>query len=143
MRYILINMSKPPHQVEQFAIQVLPGGDGFVLDLANARHEAVRLEFPSWMLHQLMRVFPRVDAALHEKQQMVSSALIAYSVMAWSIERSGVDDGVALCLRNDRLVESGYHFALEDARVFHRELGEAIARATTQSTHGIPPTNLN
>lgn len=134
----------PRHQVEQFSIQAMPTGEGFVMDLANGRNEAVRLEFPSWMVHQLMRVFPQLDAALHQQQPMLSSALIAYPVIQWTIERSGLDQGVALSLHNDRGVEIGFHFGFDDARAFHRELGEAIARAAAaQAAHGTVSMKVN
>lgn len=115
----------PRHEVEEFMIQALPDGHGFIMDLANARQEAIRLEFPGWMLHQLMRVLPKLDAALQQPSS-TDAPLLAYPVAAWRIEHQGFESGLVIRLRDSRAVESALHFEPVDAQTFHRELGEAI-----------------
>jgi len=123
------NSTVPRHQVELCSLRLADNGQGFVMDFADDGNEAVRLECPTWMLYQLMRVLPQIDAALHQRNGAPSTALIAYPLLGWTVERSGLGDGVAMCLRNDRHVEAGFHLDLADAQAFHRELGAAIERA--------------
>jgi len=117
------------HQVELCSMQVLPDSDGFVMDLANADNQAVRLEFPGWMLPQLMRALPQLDAVLNRVDGAGPNALVAHPVDGWSIASPGPGQGLALCLRDARHVETALHFSLDEARSFQHELGEAIARA--------------
>lgn len=116
-------------QVELSAVQVLPTGEGFVLEVSNGTEEPLQLCFPVWSLHQLMRALPRIDAAMHQARGAPSSAVLAYPVVDWTVEFAGAGQGVAMSLTTDRSVESGYAFDLDAALVLHRELGEAIARA--------------
>ena len=120
-------------QVELSAVQVLPGGDGFVLEVRNSDQQPLQLRFPVWSLRQLMRVLPRIDAALNQAQDAPSSAVLAYPVVEWTVEDAGASQGVAMCLKTDRNVVSGFAFDLDAALVLHRELGEAIARARARA----------
>src|SRR5262245_17762863 len=113
------------HQVEMCSMGVID--DGFVMDLANSRHEAVRIEFPAWVIHQLMRVLPHLDAAIQQKGSDASASLIAYPVVDWNVERAGFDQGIALWLRNDRQVDTACSLSLEAATALYHELGDAIA----------------
>lgn len=126
--------SLPRHEVEDFVIRALPGGHGFAMDLANAKQESVRLEFPSWMLHQLMRVLPKLDAAM--QQPSADAVLLAYQIAAWRIEHQGYGGGLVMRLRDSRDIESALHFALSDAQDFHRELGEAISKVQQTTRQG-------
>lgn len=122
-------------QVEMCSMQVSERGDGFVMDLANERRDAIRLEFPDWILHQLMRALPRIDAAL-QGAGAGSDTLIAYPLLQWSVESAGAGQGVALHLRNDRHVDAAFQLELEKAVALHRQLGEAIAGAARRSAAG-------
>src|SRR5215470_8442773 len=130
------------HRVAVFSVRVLPGGRGFVLESADTDRKAIRLEFPPWALHQLMRVMPHLDAALHDTEAAAidASALLAYPVIEWTIGLTGPAGGVALRLRNDRHVDAGFYFALQAAIAFQRELGEAIARVQdNRALRELPP----
>lgn len=133
--------SLPKHEVEDFVIQARADGNGFVMDLANEKQEAIRLEFPSWMLHQLMRVLPKLDAALHQPSD--EATLLAYPVSAWRIEREDLGPGVIMRMRDNREVESALHFALADAQAFHRQLGEAIAKLVQLNSQTSAASKLN
>lgn len=124
-------MPSPPvrHQVEMCSMQLAERGGGFVMDLANSAQQAIRLEFPDSILHQLMRALPRIDAALHQRHGVAGGDLIAYPLRRWNVESAGPGLGVALHLCNDRDVDAAFHLAPEAAVALHRELGEAIARA--------------
>lgn len=125
-------MSSPTsrHQVEECAIQLLDDGQGFALDLIDGEGHAVRVACPTWMLHQLMRMLPRVDAALHPTHCLPAAALVGYPVQAWLFEPAP-GSGLALSLRTTQQVEAGFCFSLADARRFQHALGEAIAAAET------------
>ncbi len=73
-----------------------------------------------------MRLLPRLDAALAQSRGEPSTALIAYPVVRWDIERVGVDGTVALSLQTDRGVESGFLLTSEDASALHANLGDAL-----------------
>lgn len=131
-----------PDQVELSAVQVLPQGEGFVLVVRSADQQPLQLRFPVWALHQLMRVLPRIDAALHRCEDAPSRAVLAYPVADWTVEYAGHGHGIAMCLKTDREVESGFAFELEAAQVLHRELGDAIERACSGAPAiGEPLTN--
>lgn len=111
------------------AVNLLPCGDGFALVVRTADQGSMELRFPVSTLHQLMRVLPRVDAALHQRASAVSSALLAYPVIDWSAQHLGADGGVGLCLRTDHHVESGFAFDLTAAQRLCADLSTAIAAA--------------
>jgi hypothetical protein len=90
-----------------------------------------------------MRMLPRIDAAMHHGQRLPSSAVPAYPVVGWSVERSGLRHDVALCMRTDRQVESGFTLDCVSARALHRELGDAIAHATQSGGASVPPPASN
>jgi hypothetical protein len=123
-----MNAAPTRHQVEMCSMRLSERGDGFVMDLANRAQEAIRLEFPDWILHQLMRALPHLDAALANGG---SGALIAYPLARWSVASAvgGDQPGVALHLRNDRAVDAAFHLELAQAQALHRALGQAIAEA--------------
>ena len=120
-------------QLELSSVQVLPGGEGFMLEVRTGEKQSLQLRFPALALHQLMRVLPRVDAALHLSQGGLSGALLAYPVIDWSAEHVGPDCGIAISLRTDRHVESGFAFDLEAAQRFFGDLSAAIAAARAAS----------
>src|SRR5262245_19053443 len=124
-------MPNPPAkpQVETCSMQVTPGGDTFVMDLTTSRHEALRVEFPGWVVHQLMRVLPHLDAAIQQKGDVALASLIAYPVVDWNVERAGLGQGIALWLRNDRHADTACYLSLETAAALYHELGDAIARS--------------
>lgn len=53
-----------PRRVQLASVEALPGGDAFVLGLLTENQDLLRVELPCWTVHQLMRVLPRLDAAL-------------------------------------------------------------------------------
>src|SRR5262245_55058052 len=121
-------------EVESCSMRALAGGGGFAMDVVDGNRQTVRLQLPAWVMHQLMRALPGLDAAIHQRVDAASHALIGYGVRQWSVEPSGVEQGLALSLRNERAVDAAYHFGLDDAREFYRELGDAIARAALTPT---------
>ena len=123
-------------QVQTCSIQLSERGDGFVMDLVNSSQEVVRLEFPAWVLHQLMRTLPRIDAAMQQGALGARGGLLAYPLEEWNVESAGGGLGVALHLRNDRQVDAAFHLPLEAAVALHRELGEAIVRASRPTSPG-------
>jgi len=127
--------------VELSSVDVLPHGRSFVLGLADANGEVHRMELPSWALHQLMRMLPRLDAALLQARREITSDLIAYPVEQWGVERVATDQSVALSVRTDRGIESAYLFAPEDARALHATLSETLAAPATprRTLRAVPP----
>lgn len=123
-------------QVQTCSLQLSEHGDGFVMDLVNSSQETVRLEFPAWVLHQLMRTLPRIDAALQHGAPGGRGGLLAYPLEDWNVESAGGGLGVALHLRNDRQVDAAFHLPLEAAIALHRELGEAIVRESRSPLPG-------
>ncbi len=95
------------------------------------------MELPRWALHQLMRMLPRLEAALLQAREEPGTDLIAHPVLQWAVEPTGTDNAVALSLRDARQIESAYLFAADDAHALHAALGEALAhggqRATTKN----------
>jgi len=141
-----MSQENPPtrHRVELCSMRVLPDSDGFVMDLANADNQALRLEFPSWMLAQLMRALPQLDAALNRVAGAGPNALIAHPVDGWTIASPGPGQGLALCLRDVRHVETALHFSLDEARSFQHELAEAITDAQSlRAPVGVRPSRLD
>lgn len=143
MALIQVTQVTPVDQVELSAVQILPDGEGFMLEVRSADQPPLQLRFPVWTLHQLMRVLPRIDAALHQSRQRVSAALLAYPVDDWTVEYAGPDRGITLCIRTDRNIDSGYTFAFDAALVLHRELGEAIAQAQATAASEVVAPVLN
>ena len=121
------------NEVDLVSVQVRADREGFVLECLDQEQRTVQLQFRSWALHQLMRALPRVDAAMHQTPGSPASAVHAHPVTEWFVQRSGIADDVAMCLRTDRQVESAFTLDYETALAFHRELGEAIARAASSA----------
>jgi hypothetical protein len=119
-------------KVELSSVEVLPGGEGFVLGLVAANQEVHRIELPSWAVHQLMRLLPRLDASVLQAQGYSTGDLIAYPVVEWCVLPAGAEREVALSLKSNRQVESAYLISLEEARAFHAALGEAIDASPEQ-----------
>lgn len=115
------------HRVEMCSIGLSSEGDGFIMELVNGKREAVRLEFPDWIVHQLMRALPHLDAAIQQRHTGQASSLVADPVAAWNVEPVGAGMGVAMHLRTDREVDAAYHLSPQDAAALHQALGEAIA----------------
>ena len=115
--------------VELSSVEIQPNGGSFVLSLVDANSGLHRMELPSWALHQLMRMLPRLDAALLQAQREVTSDLIAYPVTQWDLERVATDQSVALSVLTDRGAESAFLFGPEDALALHTTLGETLAEA--------------
>lgn len=121
------------HQVENFSVQALPSDEAFVMTFANERREEVQVELPTWLLPQLMRVLPQVEALLREKG---APGLMAYRVLAWQVAQVRGGEGVTACFRDERQVEAGFHLQLEDARMLHQQLGDAIRSASAEASNG-------
>ena len=60
-------------RVEIGSVEVLPDGESFVLGLVDANRELHRMELPSWAVHQLLRILPRVDGALAQAREDFSA----------------------------------------------------------------------
>lgn len=97
---------------------------------ADGSQKEVHVELPTWLLPQLMRVLPQLDALLREHE---APGLVAYGVAAWQVQTLGGARGLTACFRDERQIESGFHLQLDDARTLHRELGEAIERAADEA----------
>ena len=117
------------YDVGSCTLQVFEQGDGFVMDLTNEDQGQLRLAFPSWLINQLLRALPRIDAALQQKRGTGMASLIAYPVDEWNVEPVGSGLGVALWVRDARHVDSAFHLTSDDVVALHRELGEAISAA--------------
>lgn len=121
--------TRQTYQVEFSGVQVLADGEGFLLECRDDQPQLLRLQFPSWALYQLMRVFPRIESAMQQKQGQLSSAVVVHPVVGWCVEQSGMAQDVAVCVRTDQHIESAFAFDIESAKAFRRELDEAIERA--------------
>ncbi|MDM0073686.1 hypothetical protein QTH90_04805 [Variovorax sp. J2P1-59] len=133
---------EPTHEhrrVELGSIDILPHGEGFVLGLVDASKKVHRMSFPSWTLHQLMRLLPRLDAALAEARKELSTSLIAYPIVRWDLERVGSDHAVALSVETDRGVESAFLLSPEDASALRARLGEALGDLQLPDHAELPP----
>ena len=113
------------HRVELGSVELLEQENGFVLGFIDMQNKTYRMQLPPWALHQLMRLLPRLDAALLQARGGLDSGLVAYPVTRWSIERIGIDDAVALSLQTDRGVESAFLLSSADASALHAALGES------------------
>ncbi len=122
------------HPVEFKSVHVLADGGGFLFECRDHRQQPLWLQFPAQALDQLLRTLPQVEAGLHQGQGQLSSAILAHPVVDWCVLRSGQDQDVALCLRTDHDVETGFSFDLTSARAFHRELGAAIEHAAVAAS---------
>lgn len=121
--------TRETYQVEFSGVQVLADGEGFLLECRDGQPQPLRLQFPAWALYQLMRTFPRIEAAMEHAQTNLSSAIMAHPVVGWSVERSGLDRDIALCVQTDQQIESAFTFDIESAKAFRLALDEAIERA--------------
>lgn len=108
------------------SIEIEPGGESFVLGLVGEHQEVLRMQMPSWAVHQLMRMLPRLDATLFHARDSITSDLIAHEVVEWSVEKTGVDHRVAVCVKTNQLVESAYLLSHDDAVAVHAALGESL-----------------
>ena len=128
-------MSQCPqrHQVETCSMRISERGDGFVMDRANRAHEAIRLEFPDWIVHQLMRALPRIDAALQQRHGLAGGDLVAYPLLRWNVEHAGPGLGVVLHLCDDRQVDAAFHLEARTALALQRAIDEAISAAPAES----------
>ncbi|MFT3956384.1 MAG: hypothetical protein QM722_18980 [Piscinibacter sp.] len=117
------------HEVCACTLRVSDLRDGFVMEVNSTAREAIRLEFPEWVLHQLMRTLPRIDAAL----RCDGPGLPAYPLLAWAVDPDDAGQGVALQLRNIRLVDAAFHLELDTAQALHRELGRIIDSASADA----------
>ena len=115
------------HRVDLGAVRVLPGGEGFVLEFVAAGEQVHRMELPAWALPQLMRMLPKLDAALLQARGEASAGLVAHPAVQWSVDRIEGGDSVAISVRDDRRIDSAHLFAGDDARAVHAALGQALA----------------
>lgn len=115
------------HQVERCSVQISERGDGFVMDLANRTNEAIRLEFPDWIVHHLMRALPRIDAALQQRRGTAGGDLVAYPVLRWNVESAGPGLGLVLHLCDDRHVDAAFHLEPPTAAALQHALDDAMA----------------
>jgi hypothetical protein len=125
-------------KVELRSVELLHDGESLVLGLVATDQQMHRIEMPSWTVHQLMRLLPRLDASLLQSAAAVADDLIAYPVVEWCVLPAGAGREVALSLKNGQQIESAYLFAADDARAIHAALGEAID-AGSISARSIPP----
>jgi len=63
----------PGQRVELGSVEILPDGESFVIGLVGANQQLHRMEMPAWTVHQLMRVLPRIDAALAQARDDASA----------------------------------------------------------------------
>jgi len=113
-------------RVEMCTIHLSERIDGFVMDLTNEDGEAASLAFPAWVVHQLQRLLPYIDAAILQGSSQ-PGMLVAHAVTDWNVEPSGPGLGVAIHLRSNRQVDAAYLLSPDDATILHHALGEAIA----------------
>src|SRR5262245_41040566 len=106
------------HPVEVSRVDVLPDQQAFVLSLRHPVHGVLRLQFPRWALYQLMRLLPQIDAAMINVNPDPAPGAIAYPVVQWTFGRLA-DEGIAVTLRTDTLVESNFAFDYQAAAAFH------------------------
>jgi hypothetical protein len=69
----------PSQRVELGSIEILPDGESFVIGLVGANQQMHRMEMPAWTVHQLMRVLPRLEAALAQARDDSSAIVSARS----------------------------------------------------------------
>ena len=120
-------MSNPAtRRVELASIELSADGASLVLELVTANQQSHRMELPSWTVYQLMRILPRIDAALVQSRSEPTTDLVAHSVLQWSVQHTGADDAVAMSMQNDQRVESAFLFETDEARALHAALGKAI-----------------
>jgi hypothetical protein len=112
--------------VELRSVEVLPGRDAFVVGLAGPNDEELRLEMPAWTVHQLMRLLPRLDAALTQACAPTTATLIAHPVVQWSVQRAAAGDALTLSVQSDRRVRAAFLLEADAARAIHAALGQAI-----------------
>lgn len=136
-------------QVDARALHPAPGGGGFVMEL-RTEGDHLQLQLPGWLLHPLMRVLPRIDAALQADRAGPAGALgalVAYPVLGWHLQVAeapgAAAPGVAVQLRDERHVDAAFHLALDTASALHQALGEAIAQARCTPPAARRPTAVN
>ena len=120
-------------RVELGSVELAPNGETFVLGLVGANQQTLRMEMPSWTVHQLMRVLPRLDAVLCRSALDDDADLVAHRALQWSVQTAGADGTVALCVQSDQRVESAFSFAQQDAVALHAALGEALSARSVRS----------
>ena len=120
-------MTAPQNQrFELGSIELMPDGESFVLGLVDSNEEIKRVELPRWTIHQLMRMLPRLDATMVQARNRLTSDLVAYGVVQWSIERTGADRAVAMSMQDERREESAFWLSAENAEALCCALGEAL-----------------
>ena len=67
-------------RVEIRSVEIQPDGESFVLGLVGANQELHRMELPSWAVHQLLRMLPRLDSALAQAREGVSARSVRSAV---------------------------------------------------------------
>jgi hypothetical protein len=129
-------MVPPPIRlrIDSCSLQLAEHADAFVMEVAEGGGETVRLEFPSWLLPQLMRVLPRIDAAIRRGDSGPAGAPIAYPLDEWRVASAGPGLGVTIQLRDDRQVDTAFHLGVDEALALHCELGDAIVGARSQGS---------
>jgi hypothetical protein len=127
-------MRAPWLEIDRCALQLAEGGGGFAMELATTDGQQLRLAFPAWILHPLLRVLPHLDAALHQgaddHEPGRAAPLRAYAVREWTLARAASQPlQLALHLRDERQIDGAYAFSLDAAQALHRELGRALDEA--------------
>ena len=115
--------------VELRSLEIASDGEAFVLGFVAPNEDVHRMELPRWTLHQLMRMLPRLDAALLQARNEPCTDLIAHPVLGWTVEPAGTNGAVVLSVRDARQIESAYLFEVDDALTLHSALGDALADA--------------
>jgi len=89
-------MSPPEsRRVELSSVEVSPDGERFVLGFVAPNRDVHRMELPRWTVHQLMRMLPRLDAALSQARGERATDRIARPVVRWGAEPTASGDTVA------------------------------------------------
>lgn len=117
-----------PHQVEACMVRLSAERPGFIMDLADPEGQTLSVEFPSWIVHQLMRILPRVDAALQAPADASLATVPAYPVTAWHVSSDAEAQSVALHVSDEREVEGGFRFNLEQAHALQQAVLREIER---------------
>jgi hypothetical protein len=115
------------YEVAACTLEVQAQGTGFVMDLSDPEQTHLRLAFPAWLVNQLLRALPHIDAALQQRDGLATASLVAHPVQDWGLEPLGEDQGHALWLRDNRHVEAAFHLAPDDLARLHGQIGEALA----------------
>lgn len=98
------------------------------MELANGAHEVIRLEFPGWIIHQLQRILPHLDA-MTQGASKTHGELVAYPLQDWNLQAVASQGAITVHLRDGRQVDAAFHIDLAQAGALQEALGHAIKQA--------------